>query len=731
MSAHAGGLAPRRRTGLLLGWALLLCHAAGCRGAQSADIADFYPVQAAPAASGTPVDFGFLNAPLREGDRLQACGEALCTRDGQRPVRLFGVNLGFEAGLPDEAGGERLVADLRALGVNLVRLHALDAIASAGKADGLLSAAPFPSLDPDAVARLRRLLQRCRDNGIYVDLNLHVGYAFRPAIDGTSPLLDDTPWPDHAKPMLRIDPHAVQLQARYAQVLLAALRDAAGAALAIVEIDNESSLVYAWMDGSLERNVRGPLRQRLLAAWAGWARTHALPAQAGAELPRLDGGDDAPAAAFLDLLVEQDRRYHARIGAAIAGAAPGVLTIGTQMNFGGLANLRSLASMDLRDSHFYVDHYRFPGRAWQWDDWRIGDASGLRDGLAPLLGAAFYRVFGTPYLVTEFNQPWPNRHAAELLPETALLAGLQGWSGLAYYDYAHRRGEATPTVPYEFSLVGDPGRRAQFGQMAWLFRTQAIAPLRAASGYTPGPDLQLRAARGRVTGLLGDFLQVQGIIATPASAFRQRVGIGSAAPLDASPAHAGVAFDPQAGLLRLAVAQAAGIVGRLLPGVRYDSGPLTLEMAPAAGEGTTALMLSSLDGRPLQASARLLLTLPGYTLGSDAQGLPLPPTPASWLDRAGTATGLASPAYTLRDPQSGQGVDLRRIRAPIWMRRQPCVLRLRLPARQLAVYPLDAAGHRLDPLDASAVVATADGFELHLQSPGQPAAPWYELSLAP
>ncbi|MCC4595776.1 hypothetical protein NRY95_20450 [Xanthomonas campestris pv. phormiicola] len=709
---------------------LLVLAPAACRAQPAPDPADFYRVEVAAVAPGSVVDFAALNAPLAPADRLRACGGALCAQGSATPVRLFGVNLGFEAALPDAPQAERLVADLRGLGVNFLRLHALDAVSvpDDAAATGLLSAGPFPRLNPVAVARLRGLLQRCAENGIYVDLNLHVGYAFRPAIDGTLALDGAAAWPDQSKPFLRIDPAALRLQARYAQMLLTALRGAGTPALAMVEIDNESSLVYAWMDGSLARLAQSPVREALLQDWRAWRQAHAPALAVDADaVPALDAAP-ALAAAFLDFLVERDRRYVDTVRAAIAQAAPEVLVLGTQMNFGGLANVRALAGMDLFDGHFYVDHYRFPQAPWQWDAWRISDSSNLRDGVEPLLGMAFYRSFDKPFLVTEFNQPWPNRQAAEILPETALLASLQDWSGVAYYDYAHRRGAQTPSVPYEFSLAGDAAKRAQFGQLAWLFRSGAIAALPEASGYTPDRALQLRAVQARVTTRLAAFLQAQGVLER-SSALTRRVGIGAPVAARAATAPAQVRFDLDAGQLRVAAPTVNGIVGHLLPGRRYVSGALAVRVD--AANGMTALLLSSRDGRAIAQSTRLLLTLPGETLGS----VPDAPTPAP-LDLVDVAEPAlqrvdgalrAVPAYTLRDPASGAGLSLREVQAPLWMRRRPCTVDVRSDARRLSVYPLDAAGRRGAPLDAADVRKTANGFQLQLQARGHAAAPWYEL----
>jgi len=68
--------------------------------------------------AGAP-DFGFLNSPLTEADKVTAIDGHFVTAAGSR-VRFFGVNLAFSANFPEPQDAERIARRLRRLGVNLV-----------------------------------------------------------------------------------------------------------------------------------------------------------------------------------------------------------------------------------------------------------------------------------------------------------------------------------------------------------------------------------------------------------------------------------------------------------------------------------------------------------------------------------------------------------------------------------------------------------------------------------
>ena len=95
------------------------------------------------------------------------------------------------------------------------------------------------------------------------------------------------------------------------------------------------------------------------------------------------------------------------------------------MGYGGLAILDTQDGLDYQDNHFYIDHYNFPNTAWDGFDWRIRDSAAADDGWSAFTNMAWARQAGRPYTVSEYNQPWPNTHAAEIAPSLAAYAAFQ------------------------------------------------------------------------------------------------------------------------------------------------------------------------------------------------------------------------------------------------------------------------------------------------------------------
>ncbi len=230
------------------------------------------------ALSGAP-DFSHMNRPLQAADRVFVrdgrfwrVGPDLepGTADDER-VRFFGLNLCFGANFPEPADAERVARRLRRLGVNLVRLHHMDSQPDSNpeNAGSTLTRDPYPSLNPVAIRRLRGLLDALKANGIYVNVNLHVGYQFRPAADGVP---EHPAFPRQSKPLHIFWPRMVDLQAEYARGLLEALALRGDPVLAMVEINNESSLVRDWQTGNLDPILTGEYRAELQRRWNRFLR---------------------------------------------------------------------------------------------------------------------------------------------------------------------------------------------------------------------------------------------------------------------------------------------------------------------------------------------------------------------------------------------------------------------------------------------------------------------------
>jgi hypothetical protein len=685
------------------------------------------------------VDFSSLNSQIEASDRIVVCGNRFCTAGHSRtPIRLFGVNLAYDASLPSEQDAPLLAARLSKLGVNLVRLHALDARPDTdpSQAHSILLDKPFPTLNPVAIRHLKFFLDQLRIAGIYVDLNLHVGYTFKPGQDGVPALPVSASMPEQSKPLFIIDDRMSDLQVLYTQNLLRSLGDSAKNVVAMVEINNESTLVYEWMTGRFDKVVVGAYRDDLTERWRRYQIESGIGDAALTGIPKVD----APIPEhikdnFFKFLITIDQAYLDKIRSAVRSVNQEVIIGGSQMRFGGLANLASHANMDFMDNHFYVDSYDFRGKWWDWNNWVIRDESAAAGGFAGLRNSAFFRDLSKPYVISEFNQPWPNRKAAEIIPETAVMAARQGWSAIMFYDYSHTR-DYSSNVPREFSLTGDVTKLIQLGQVAWLYRSGAIQPSGNPLNVKISSELMVQSERDRVLGQVSDFLQKRASV-DPAAAFTREVGITTSREtvLSSEPSPSTrsgeTTFDTEHHRLVINEMAVKGVVGTFAPGTRQDFGSFRIEIPPSSN-GFVSILLSSRDGQPIATSHQLLLTVPGYTLGSlpntssprTQQLVPYQPTLDQWVTHPRDAL-KGEPRWQLEaTPQEPASQIV--VHSPLWMQRVAPSIYFETTARAAVVFPLDAAGKRLPALSAGNVEKSKNGLRIQLQA-GKP-APWYEIA---
>jgi hypothetical protein len=246
-------------------------------------------------------DFSSLNQPLTAADRVFVRGGQFFTVGADltpntaddRRVRFFGVNLAFGANFPTATDAPRIAKRLRRIGVNLVRFHHMDTTVdpsgSPSNANGILTDGPYPTFNEVSVGRLRDFLTALAAEGIYANINLHVGYLFRPSVDQV-PALPGQAMPTQSKPLHIFHPRMVDLQRQFTEQLLRKLRLRGDAALAMVEVNNESSLMHEWQTGQLDANLKGEYRDALGSQWNRWlaaryATTGALAAAWGTGTP--------------------------------------------------------------------------------------------------------------------------------------------------------------------------------------------------------------------------------------------------------------------------------------------------------------------------------------------------------------------------------------------------------------------------------------------------------------
>jgi hypothetical protein len=149
------------------------------------------------------------------------------------------------------------------------------------------------------------------------------------------------------------------------------------------------------------------------------------------------------------------------------GAHP--LILGTQVSY---SPAPIQAALDVVDGHAYWQHPNFPGKPWDLDNWHITNTpmAGV-DGGGTLADLALRRVPGKPFIVTEYNHPFPGQYQAEALPLAAAYAALQDWDGLFVYSYgAHSQNWDPGFVENFFDSGANPVKMSSLIAAAAMLR---------------------------------------------------------------------------------------------------------------------------------------------------------------------------------------------------------------------------------------------------------------------
>jgi hypothetical protein len=488
---------------------------------------DGWPVFTVPwdDVSSGPTDMSFLlDKPAGATGFVHVAGGHLALGDGRR-WRIWGQNLTFGAALVPREMAPIVARRLAKFGLNCIRLHHMDhrypggvLLRHSGRTpiyepaqSGIArrDIEPTRALDPEAMARLDYFVACCKDNGVYINLNLNVSRPFTLG-DGVK----QVDWLGYGKALTYFDPRLIVLQKEYAQQLLDHVNPFTGnryaeePAVAIVELVNENSLLESWVKGRLRGKQQEPAgtwcdippayahdldrlwnawlarrysdRAALIEAWSGDLDDFEDPHQGAVRRLEPEAFAAASAGRFHDeamFYAGLERGFFEEMGAYLRGDL-GVrqVILGTSdhnHSMNQVLHVENNTVLDVIDGHVYWQHPRFPGSAWSRSNWTITNTPMVDapDHSAP---AQLSRslVKGMPYIVSELNAPFPNDTAAEFIPVTAAYAALQDWDGLFWFDYGGGSTEASWTtgmITSFFSMANDPVKMAQTAVGALMF----------------------------------------------------------------------------------------------------------------------------------------------------------------------------------------------------------------------------------------------------------------------
>jgi hypothetical protein len=258
------------------------------------------------------------------------------------------------------------------------------------------------------------------------------------------------------------------------------------------------------------------------------------------------------------------------------------------------------ATCDYTDIHAYWQHPHFPGKPWDSMNWTVANTPMEREPVKNCLSErATWRIWGRPFTMSEWNIPAPNDYAASCVPFAALFCALQDWDGIFFFDYNsdNKQYNADGITSY-FSFVGQTHKLAGLGAFANMYRRGDLAPLaqQATGMLTNRPNAALAMERR-----LGIAAQATATDDVPVADPQRLASPDGAVLWDAR--------DAQAPWVQVN-APASRAAWGMIAGRTLELGGLKLEMG-AADRNYAVIVLTSLDGKPLEQSKHMLLTAMG------------------------------------------------------------------------------------------------------------------------
>jgi hypothetical protein len=670
------------------------------------------------AATSSPADVSFLHdAPAGKDGYIRVQGGHFVKPGGER-IRFWGVHLtDWSPGsieLPPKEDTPMYARTLARYGINIVRLHFVDKWAPTGITDG--SKTDTRSFDPQQLDRLDFLVSELKKNGIYMDLNLNVGRAYKEG-DGVPDAARLT-W---AKSLTLYDKRIIELEKEYAHNLLTHVNPYTKTeyrnepAIAIVEMLNENGIgqgynppskfyadeldgIYnAWLKANLTADQLQTLRQE--AGVQGDAPIPRLPGNARATAPK--DRYETEVRFFMDLENKfyQDMKDYLR---GLGVKQPFIGTADHGHSGPPWAMLTSLSKLDILDGHIYWNQYIGVGNVPQVND-------PLHSTIVQVSRTPFA---GKPYTVSETNEPFPNEYNSEGIPILAAYAGFQDWDMVVMYTFEPKKDPAwKPFVGDAWDISLDPVRMTEMAAGALMFLQFDVKParqvvertysteqvldagllpggLRSAPGappseqpyFTPGFPLALPLEHG---------VRIKSLDGPPTAQY----AASGANPIASDTGELKwYTSDAKTGLLTVETDRSQALIGF----IKANKKTLKNLSADITNDFAT-IMLNSMDGKPLASSAKMLLSTGSRMSNTDQK----------W-DDARTRTTAPGHSPTLIEPVSG-AVTLRNIEG----------------AKTVSAVALDGSGKPIaDPLQAR---KTAAGWELPI---GKPVTPWYVISVS-
>ncbi len=380
---------------------------------------------------GSPLDFSFLaDAPAGKYGRVKVSPKGtLCFENNpQKRLRLFGVNLCFGANRIKKEFAERFAEELLRRGYNAVRFHHADG----GMTERINSKL---CLKADALDRMDYLLAALKKRGIYVTIDFYTSREWK----------DKKITPSLFKAMIPVSEELMADWKEYVRLWLTHQNPYTGMTwgedpvIVCANLVNEDYIAKYW-------NINRETQRLYRSLFDDWKKKNGyLNAEAAEKDPR-----------FIQFLQELQQKEYSEMKRFVREELKSKILL-TSSNFEYTPLQTELRSrFDLVDNHLYHDHPSFIKKAWGFPKKYHQQPAIARFARLPALMMPT-RIFGLPFLVTEYNYCYPNQYRSEAGPLIGSYAALQDWDGLFRFAWSHDpRSIYQVRAMHGFDIVGDP-----------------------------------------------------------------------------------------------------------------------------------------------------------------------------------------------------------------------------------------------------------------------------------
>ncbi len=592
----------------------------------------------------SPVNLSFLlDAPAGKDGHIRIRHGHFTKPDGSR-FRIWGVNLTGSACFPQKDDAPTVAAHLARYGINCVRFHFLDANWSGNIF--VKGADNTRTFDAAQLDRLDYFAAELKKRGVYTNINLNVGRNFRKA-DGVK----DYDKIGLAKVLNYFDDRIGFLHKEYAQQLLTHYNPYTKSeyrnepAVIIIELVNENSLIEAWFsDRLLGKHTGKPAgtwqditrhyADLLTAKYNAWLRKNLSKTELdelrklantkpGESIPRLTKNQlaDAPEKLFhaeATFYMELENKYFQtmyrylkedlKIKPLIAG------TSDHNHWKSGYSLVASTSKLDIVDGHVYWQHPRYTNdpKTKRRSFW-IKNSPMVDDPFnSTVVQLSRTAVANKPYTVSETNHPFPNEYACEGIPILAAYAAFHDWDGIFLYTFEHADpSEWSARSCGHFDLRPDPVKMTNIAAAAVMFGRADVKPANNTVGRTYAPNQirqDIRASTSLQPYYTPGFNTALALTQTTRiTSFDKQTGpfpeIEQVNPIATDTHQLNWYHPPQyKGLVTIDTDRSQALIGFV-----KDNPHVLKNLSARVDNNFCSIILTSLDGKPISESQRLLL----------------------------------------------------------------------------------------------------------------------------